>query len=115
MKTIQQLLKQQQSYFHQTGGVPLNQRILHLKRLKAGLKKFVPQIEQALKQDLGKSQFEAFATEIGFLYLSINHTLKHLRKWAQIKRVPNDIAQIPGASYIYPSAYGSVLIIGPFN
>jgi len=105
----------QQNYFRQQGEVPVEIRIAMLRKLKQVLKQREEEIQSALYTDLGKPAFEAFTAEIGFLYLSINHTLKHLRKWARVRRVRSELAQWVGTSHVYPSAYGVVLIIGPFN
>ena len=115
MKTLDQKLKLQQDYFNQQGLIPVAHRISALKKLKAGLIKYESEIEVALKIDLGKPPFESYATEIGFLHLSLNHVIKNLKKWAEVRRVRSEIAQMVGSSHIYPSPYGVVLIVGPFN
>ena len=43
---------------------------------------------EALKQDLHKSPFEAYATEIGIVKEEIRYTLKHLRRWARPRESP---------------------------
>ncbi len=52
---------------------------------------------------------------MGFIYRSINYAIKNIKKWSKIKKVKNDLAQLPGKSYVYNSSYGCVLIIGPYN
>ena len=48
--------------------------------------------------------------------MSVIYTqLKNIKRWAKVKKVKNDLAQLPGKSYIYKCHYGSVLIIGPYN
>jgi len=115
MEVIEKQFRRQQEYFNEIRNISIESRISALKKLKSGLKKYESDIELALKSDLGKPAFEAFTAEIGFLYLSINYTVKHLRKWAKVRRVRSEMAQVVGTSHIYPSAYGIVLIIGPFN
>ena len=117
MKTeLNHILTQHQDYLEQRGGnIPLSVRIEGLKRLKETIKKYEVDLQEALKIDLGKNEFEAYSTEIGFIYASIDYTLKRLKKWARPKRVKSEAAQLIGTSLIIPSAYGVVLIIGPFN
>ncbi|MTL71010.1 aldehyde dehydrogenase family protein, partial [Turicibacter sanguinis] len=117
MKTeLNHILTQHQDYLEQRGGnIPLSVRIEGLKRLKETIKKYEVDLQEALKIDLGKNEFEAYSTEIGFIYASIDYTLKRLNKWARPKRVKSEAAQLIGTSLIIPSAYGVVLIIGPFN
>lgn len=45
------------------------------------LEKYEKNIYQALKQDLNKSTFETFTTELGFLYNEIKHLEKNLKEW----------------------------------
>ena len=115
MTYLKKQLAKQQKYFSQQGEIPLAKRVQALHRLKKGLQKFERPLLDALQSDLGKSEMEGYSTEVGFLYLSLNHALKNIQSWARPQRVKNDIAQQPGRSYIYPAAYGTVLIIGPFN
>ena len=115
MEAIELKLQCQKRYFAEQGEVPINHRISALQKLKAGLMKYEAKIEYALKSDLGKPAFESYATEIGYLHLSINHALKNLRKWTSIRRVRSEVAQMVGSSQVYPSPYGVVLIVGPFN
>ncbi|TPV58330.1 aldehyde dehydrogenase family protein [Aestuariibacter sp. GS-14] len=69
----------------------------------------------ALAEDLGKSQSEAFTTEIGFLLSDIKHTKKHLKQWMKPVRVSTPIVAQPGRSFIQPEPLGTVLIIGAWN
>ncbi len=108
-------LKRQQLYLHEQGPLSIKQRIETLIRLKQSIKQYEAQLEGALKQDLGKSSFESYTSEIGFIYSSIDYTVKHLKQWARPRRVKSDMAQLIGTSSVSPSAYGVVLIIGPFN
>ena len=115
MKTYIDILETQKRYLNSVGTISVDYRIESLKDLKLTIKKYEKDIIDALYKDLGKSEFESYTTEVGFIYRSINHALKNIKKWNKVKRVRNDIAQIPGKSYIYNCPYGSVLIIGPYN
>ncbi|WP_235070787.1 aldehyde dehydrogenase [Turicibacter sp. TJ11] len=112
---LSEQLQGQKSYLQSVGPIPVSKRIEALKKLKQAIKQYETDLEVALKQDLGKSAFEAYTSEIGFVYASIDYTIKNLKKWARPRRVKSDFAQLVGSSYVYPSAYGVVLIIGPFN
>ncbi|WP_298838715.1 aldehyde dehydrogenase [Clostridium sp.] len=90
-------------------------RISALKKLKNVIKKYEKEIINALYRDLGKSEFEAYGTEIGFVLDSIGNFIKHSKKWAKTKRVKTPIHQFPSKGYIMYEPYGTVLIIGPFN
>lgn len=112
---LNEQLQRQKSYLHHHGPISIQQRLKALMQLKQAIKQYETELEEALKKDLGKSSFEAYTSEIGFIYSSIDYTIKHLKKWARPRRVKSDIAQLIGTSSVYPSAYGVVLIIGPFN
>ena len=72
-------------------------------------------LEEALKKDLGKSVFESYATEIGFVLADIRYTIQNLQKWSAPKRVRTPLYLFPGKSKIQKEPYGSVLILGPYN
>ncbi len=70
---------------------------------------------EALKRDLGKSNFESYATEIGLVYDEINTHIKNIKRWSKIEKIKSPIVHYPSKSYIYKEPYGVTLIIGPFN
>jgi len=72
-------------------------------------------ILQALKQDLGKCESEAYVAEHGFLISDIDHTLKHLNKWVRPRGVSTPLVAWPGKSFQQPEPLGTVLIIGAWN
>ena len=115
MNIYEKLLHNQRKYLSDKGTIDVNARIENLKKLKNNIKKYEIDIIEALNKDLGKHEFEAYSNEVGFVYSSIEHTIKNIKNWMKPKKVKNDAAQLPGKSYIYKSHYGSVLIIGPYN
>ncbi len=98
-------------------GAPFNvkMRIQKLAHLKKVIVRSEPEIVQALKKDLGKSEFETYATEIGFILEEINYMIKNIESWAKVKKVKTPITLFPGKSFIHSEAYGVVLIISPWN
>ena len=115
MNTYEEILNLQKKYLENKKTISVNERINNLKKLKNIIKKYENDIISALELDLGKHVFESYTTEIGFVYSSIDYTIKNIKKWAKVKEVKNDLAQLPGKSYVYKCHYGSVLIIGPYN
>ena len=71
-------------------------RKLQLQKLKAAVLQHEKDLYDALYIDLKKSIEESWVTEVGFLIAEINHTLKHLRKWMQPKKVPTNLMNLPG-------------------
>ena len=90
-------------------------RKLQLQKLKAAVLQHEKDLYDALYIDLKKSIEESWVTEVGFLIAEINHTLKHLRKWMQPKKVPTNLMNLPGKSFVYKEPLGVVLIIAPWN
>ncbi|WP_273021394.1 aldehyde dehydrogenase family protein [Rheinheimera sp.] len=70
---------------------------------------------EALNTDLGKSEAEAFTTEIGFLLSDIQHTKKHLRQWMKARKVSTPLVAQPARSSLQPEPLGTVLILGAWN
>ena len=115
MNTYEEILNLQKKYLENKKTISVDERIENLKKLKSLIKKYEKDIIYALELDLGKHVFESYTNEVGFVYSSIEHTINNIKKWAKVKEVKNDLAQLPGKSYIYKCHYGSVLIIGPYN
>jgi aldehyde dehydrogenase (NAD+) len=112
---ILNILSEQKEYFHNGETKAIDFRIKQLKKLKRAVQSNEKLIIEALYMDLHKTEFEAYATEVGYIYDSINYFIKNLRKWAKTKRVKTPTVHFGSKSYIYPEPYGTVLIIGPFN
>ena len=108
-------LTAQQRYFASGITRDIAFRKRQLIALREGLLRYETQILDALKTDLNKSEVEAYTTELGFCLSSIRFTLKHLSRWAKVKRVKTPLMAFPSLSYVQMEPVGNVLIIGPFN
>lgn len=69
----------------------------------------------ALKQDLNKCEFEAYASEYAYVLKDIKVFLKNLKKWSKPSYVGTPVIIQPGNSKIQPEPYGTVLIMGAWN
>ena len=114
-REIEQLLEKQREFYRSGATLPLNFRILQLKKLYAAIKKYQSEINDALKADLGKSHFESFMCESGFVLTEISYLIKHTPKFAKRKTVRTPLAQFPSHSYKQPVPYGNTLIMSPWN
>lgn len=112
---LERLLIKQREFFHTMTTLDIDFRIKQLKLLKSLIKDNEERFIKALKDDLGKSEFEAYTTEIGIVYDSISNMIKSLPKWAKRQKVSTPFTLFGSKSYIYKEPFGSVLIIGPFN
>ena len=53
-----------------------------------------------LKNDLNKSQFESYMSEIGMVLSDLNYAKKKVRRWTKDKRVLTPISQFHAKSFI---------------
>ena len=83
--------------------------------LQGRIKELTPEIEQALKDDLNNSSFEAYMTEIGLVLDEIGYALKHLKRWMKPRAAKVALTQMPGRVKRFPEPYGVVLIMSPWN
>ena len=112
---IDQLLESQREFFRSGATLPVEFRIKMLKKLRNAVQKYETEIEAALTQDLGKSEFEGFMCEVGLVLSEISYMIRHTRKFASRKIVYTPLAQFASCSYKKPSPYGNVLIMSPWN
>lgn len=101
MEHIEMIFKKQKKFFSTGKTIDINYRIQNLKKLKNIIKINEDKILEALKKDLGKSGFEAYATEIGIVYDDINLHIKNVRKWAKEEKRKSPIIYYPSKSYVY--------------
>ncbi|WP_042471308.1 aldehyde dehydrogenase [Bacillus ndiopicus] len=112
---VENMITAQRSYYFSRATKNIEFRKQQLLNLKETIKKYEKEIIDALKLDLNKSEFEAYATEIGIVLDSITHMVKNIDDWAKPVAAKTPVQFQPGKSYIVREPYGVVLIIGPFN
>ena len=112
---IQALIEKQRKYYLSGETLDVGYRINALKTLKSTILKYEKEIEMALKQDLGKSDFESYMCEVGLSLSEISYMIKHTRSFSKEKRVRTPLAQYVSKSYTKPSPYGVTLIMSPWN
>ena len=112
---MESILLQQRAYFLDNKSKPLSRRLNVLSHLKMVIENHQEQLQNAILEDFGKSHYESYMTEIGMIYQEIDRAIKKLPKWARIKKVPNNMVNFPGKSYIMPEPLGNTLVIGAWN
>ena len=115
MTNINSVIERQRDFFLSDGTKDISFRMDALRKLKSAIKAHEQDILDALKQDLNKSAFEAYATELGIVYAELDDAIRHLPKWAGKKRVRTPIMHFKSSSYRVPEPYGVVLIMSPWN
>lgn len=86
-----------------------------LRALKRFIRERETELFAALKEDLNKSEFEAFTAELAMVIGEADLCIKNLPKWSRAKKIPTIMAAQPGKSYMVPEPQGVVLIIGAWN
>ncbi|MEA3318769.1 MAG: aldehyde dehydrogenase [Bacillota bacterium] len=114
-ETVETLLANHRSYFEKGETKDIEFRLKQLATLKKAVQKYESKLMDALKKDLGKSIFEAYGSEVGYILDSIGFFMKNLKSWAKVKKVKTPLVHTGSKSLIYSQPYGTVLIVGPFN
>ena len=112
---IKQIVNLQRDFFYSGATLDINFRRNALKKLKTCIIKYKNEISAAIRNDLGKSDFESYMCETGLVLSEISYMLKHIQSFAKEKRVHTPLAQFHSRSYKKPSPYGVVLIMSPWN
>ncbi len=111
--TIPNMLKAQRAFFATGVTKSIDFRVAQLQRLKTAIVQRQGDIVKAAREDLGRSDYEAYF-ELGAV-MELDHILKHLKTWAKPRKVGLPISQLPGSAWVQPEPLGLVLIIGPWN
>ena len=112
---IKTIINNQREYFQKGTTKPVSFRLEKLKTLKKVIIRREQEITTALKKDLNKAPFEAYATEIGLTLEELKYAIRHLPAWAKTRRVRTGLANFPAKSCITPEPYGIALIMTPWN
>lgn len=113
--TTSNIISKQRQFFNTNQTKDIDFRIEKLKRLKQAILEHEAALEKALKADLGKPEFETYATELALCLEEINYTLKYLKSWTKPKRISTSFIHLPASSRVYFEPLGVVLIIGTWN
>lgn len=114
-KDVENMIFLQRQFYFSGVTKSVTFRKQQLLKLRTAIQKYDEHIIEALRLDLGKSEFEAYATEVGIVLDSITYMVKHIDEWIKPEYVKTPIHFQLAKSYIVREPYGVVLIIGPFN
>ena len=112
---LNKILEEQRIFFASGATLDIDFRISKLQLLKDTIKQYEKEISDALKSDLGKSEFESFMCEIGLVYEELSYMIKNTRTLAAEKTVHTPLVNFASRSYTKPIPYGNTLIISPWN
>ena len=115
MEYLKLILDKQRAFFDLNSTKDISFRKEQLEKLKNVIIEHEEDIMKALNEDLGKSKFEAYSTEIGIVLSELSYALKYIENWTKVKKVKTPMANFKSKSYICPEPYGNVLILAPWN
>lgn len=112
---INKIMQKQKAFFSEGTTKKIEFRRAALDRLQKVIIKYEKEIAVALNQDLAKSPYESYMTEIGMTLSELRYMKRHLRQFATPKMVFTPLAQFPASSFVISEPYGVVLIMSPWN
>lgn len=110
-----QVVDLQRDYFYSGETKTLEFRLKNLQKLKNLLVRFEDNILMALAKDLGKSNFEAYASELAMAYEEIKLAMDNLEDWMAPIDEKTSLMAMPAKSYTLFEPMGVTLIISPWN
>lgn len=115
MKKYEEIIKNNKEFFKSGKTLDISYRKNALIKLREAIENYEDRILYSLKLDLGKSEFEAYETELGIVKSELKNTIKNLEKWSSIKKVRSTIMNPLSKNRIYNQPYGVCLILSPWN
>ncbi len=113
---IHEITEAQHKFFRTGETLDVNWRIDKLIKLKIAMQTHQHELELALKEDLGRSDTEAYLCDIGSVILEIDEAIAGLKKWAAPETHFSGVLCFPSMiTKVYKMPYGTTLIISPFN
>ncbi len=109
------ILEHQRKRFQSGKTRSFNARSEALGRLRESVESNSADILEALKDDLGKGQAEAYASEVAYVLGEIRYAARHLKGWMKPQKKGSPLSLWPAKSSIVPEPFGVCLIIGPWN
>ncbi len=115
MLDFAKLVADQRAYFLTQATKPYAFRLNQLKKLEGWIIANEEAILDALHQDLGKSAYEGYLTEVAMVKQELKDAIRCLKKWMKPRRARTAIGQLPGTCRMYAEPYGVTLIMSPWN
>ncbi|MCP1772667.1 aldehyde dehydrogenase (NAD+) [Neisseria perflava] len=115
MRNIPELVQKQREFFASQATKPLAFRKAQLENFAKMIRDNEDAILEALHQDLNKSRFEAYLTEINPVLSEVQYMLDNIDRLAAPREVGVPVLLQPGESHILREPYGVVLNMSPWN
>ena len=113
---IHEIVESQREFFLSGNTLDVKFRKNMLGKLKQAILDHQKELEDALHQDLGRSECEAYFCDIGATIMEINEYMDGVSFWVKPERHFSGLAAFPSmTTKVYAMPYGVTLIISPFN
>ena len=113
---ISEIVAAQRRFFRTGETLPIRWRIKQLKRLKTAVIAHQNELIAALREDLGRSELEAYLCDIGPIITEVNEMIAGLRRWSRPEIHFSGLMCWPSIfTKVYKMPYGVTLVISPFN
>ena len=115
-ESIREIVVAQRRFFRTGETLPIKWRIKQLKRLKEAVLAHQDELIGALREDLGRSEMEAYLCDIGPIITEVNEMIAGLRRWSRPEIHFSGLMCWPSIiTRVYKMPYGVSLVISPFN
>ncbi|HEY5909873.1 MAG TPA: aldehyde dehydrogenase family protein [Verrucomicrobiae bacterium] len=108
-------LRRQHDFFRSGVTRPREFRLAQLRKLEGAIESNERLLSTALHDDLRKSAYQAYATEIGPSLSELRYVLRHLPRWMTPRRVRVPLIAWPAHGHVRAEPYGVACILGPWN
>ncbi|HTG01771.1 MAG TPA: aldehyde dehydrogenase family protein [Nitrospirota bacterium] len=112
---IATLIENHRTFFASGTTRDISFRIEQLKTLRRMIKDNEQAFFRALRQDLGRNDFESYGGDTEITVNLIDYVLKNIRSWVKPRRVRTSLVYFSAKSFVIPEPLGTTLIIGPWN
>jgi len=112
---MKQIVSLQREFFLSNVTKDIQFRKVQLKKLELAIIQNQDKIYAALKEDLNKSEYEAYLTEVSIVLNEIRYASKHLSRWVKPQKVKTPLSHFPAKSFTLLEPYGVVLVLSPWN
>ncbi len=113
--SLTNLIENHRAFFASGKTRDVSFRIEQLKTLRRMIKENEQEFFRALKQDLGRNDFESYGGDTEITVNLIDFVLRNIRSWVKPRRVRTALVYFPARSFVIPEPLGTTLIIGPWN
>ncbi len=112
LKSIFELQKANQQ---RVANLNFQQRKNRIEGIITVLRKYEPEIREAMAKDFSKASWEVSLLELLHIVHEAKYAVKHLKRWMKPKKVSTPMILTGSQSYIHYEPKGLVLIMAPWN